>query len=344
MFQRNFAFLSLSLIAAAALGGCAKQENEKPGFIPGYVSQDYGPLVISADELARGQAGTLEQNTDHKAWSSWWYPMSEAVMYDGAGSPLAKYDRFAASVGVRTDAAGEEKAWRDGRFFGPTDGHCLNFAIASLTFDEPPSYIDYNNVRFTRGDLKALLIASSWEVEGIKQYGTAYVPNGRTDPMDIRPEEFHRVVQAELFGKRRGFIVDIDPTEDTWNFPVYWAGIEYRPQGPGVLDVTMTLKVAESRLRKDDGTPDLEFAGTSPLVLPYMTYRLYGETQADGSFRVVRGEWTGDALRAHPDYLLVLPTQLQRSAKRDYRFPDRQPSLTPELVDLIFQKGKRGPS
>ena len=70
-----------------------------------------------------------------------------------------------------------------------------------------------------------------------------------------------------------------------------------------------------------------DYVGTDVVTFEY-TYDLFGRWQADGTFHVEYGEWTGDSRDYHPDFVTVLPEPMKRKS--------RNPEVDPAVVDNIL--------
>jgi hypothetical protein len=296
--------LTLAVLAlSAAAPGCGSAEPVEAE--PGSVIADYGPLVIGKADFDLAAGGDLSVELERRPWSAWWNPMSDNYMYNGPTSPLAKYDAYAASKGIRTNAAEIEE--RNRRLFTHSKwaGHCHAWAYASLLADEPIR----DSKGFTPGEQKALLIKLFWNVEGLKAYGQKNTGRN-SDYNDIYPDQFHRLVVGELFEKKQGFVMDRDPGEEVWNYPVYGADFKFVKDAgdKSILHVTLALKMADPQVYKlgSDDTPDYEYRGTRAITVFY-TYDLKGRYDEAGNFRVQSGVWTGASADYHPDFVTVLP-------------------------------------
>ena len=286
------------------------------------VTRDYGPLRV--------QEGEFEVVSERKPWSSWWYPVRNAYLFQGQGgelSPLEKFDLYSVKArGRKTHAAYYE---RD-NLYDPVavawEGLCHAWSIASLMEPEPTRPLVLKGVSFGVGDLKALLVKTYEEVDGLKRYGQRYDGDRLSQYDDIYPDQFHRFVQAELFEERRSFIMDKDPGVAIWNTPIWKAflKITHDPDDLKVMHVTTWLTGASPFVDRYD------FVGTLPVSFEY-TYDLWGDPQADGTLAVRYGEWTGTSRDYHPDFVTPMP---------DSALPHRSKNVELDLagVNEILQR------
>lgn len=162
-----------------------------------------------------------------------------------------------------------------------------------------------NGITFSVGDQKALLVEAYTDASGFPMYGTRLRGNGLDDPAKMYPDQFHRLIQAELIEKGQPFVMDKHIGDEVWNLPIYQADIQVEKDSsnPYVLHVTTYLGAAWYV------TGDEDFVGTSLKVIdPAYTYDLYGIPQGDGSLEIYWGEWTGRSKEIHPDFIVTKPS------------------------------------
>jgi hypothetical protein len=286
----------------------------------------YGPL-IEVD-------GTREYYVESSInpWSGPWYALADDYLFQGAHSPLQKYDAYAQKVhGIKTAAAEFERK----HFYRPEgeswSGRCDAWAIVSVMEPEPkldhPVVLD--GIEFTQGDLKALLTLSYEELDGVEQFGQRYNGDFQSLPSDIYPEQFHKILKIELEQKKRPFIIDKDPGIAVWNAPVYAAYIKIKKstENPNVLNVETGLRVGQPH----DPSMGYESDIQGNVVIE-LTYDLIGIPLSDGTFRVIYGVWTGLSERHHPDFVWILP---QSKSRRSLNSEIRN-----EIVDEIIKKAR----
>jgi hypothetical protein len=263
-----------------------------------------GPLIV--------QEGRYSRKTEKVPWPASWYPKSEDYLFKGDSAPLRKYDLYTKNAHALTTHAAEfeqKHFYRPGEV--PSAGRCDSWAIASILSPAPfiKQPIELNGVLFSTGDLKALTVLSYGDVEGIVQYGQRFNGDYRSIPDDIYPDQFHRILQSELFGKGRPFIVDRDSSVEVWSTPIYEAELLMvrDPENTHIMHVHSTLKgMNPSGLEM---SPD----NTEPQeVLLEYTYDLYGQPLLQGGLSVVAGEWTGASVKIHPDFAWTLPETVNR--------------------------------
>ena len=279
----------------------------------------YGPLYVTE--------GEFEAESKIKPWSSWWFPTKETVLFQsqsGRLSPLEKYDLFAQRVrnGVAS-AANYEREYLYDPDASTWEGLCNAWAAASLYEPEPTASRIMKGIEFSVGDQKAVLIKSYEEVEGLHPFGQRYQGDRVSVFDDIYPDQFHRVVQAELIQNGRPFIMDKDPGVPVWNTPVWKAQgqITRDPSDANLLHVDLWLTGASPFVDTYD------FVGTLSVAFEY-TYDLYGQQQPDGTWEIEYGVWTGRSMDFHPDFVTVLPEKPKHASKNR--------NLDPDVVSAIF--------
>lgn len=305
---RRLRVVCTGVCAAAALSACGVEKVEVVR-IPmperaarlSQVTDEFGPLVV--------REGEFEVESERRPWSAWWYPIRDTYLFESGErgrSPLEKYDHYASFYHDRPGAdAGaawfeKENVWDPNA--NPWEGHCNAWAAASIAEEEPVAGAKINGLEFGIGDLKALLVKSYEDVPGLKSYGQRNNGDRKGIYDDIYPDQFHKLIQTELFERGRPFIMDKDPGLPVWNTPVWKAQvrIERDPADAGVVHATSWIFGASPFVDSYD------YVGTLSVAFEY-TYDLFGNFDAEGGFHVTRGEWTGKSLDYHPDFVTTVP-------------------------------------
>lgn len=261
-----------------------------------------------------------------KPWSSWWYPLWQDTLFKGKNgelSTLEKYDTYNATYGRRRTAAA---AYERDNVYDPRaaswSGRCDAWALASILEPEPKRTIQQGNLTFTVGDLKALLLETYEKVPRLPLVGARF--NGEWNDVydDVAPDDLHRVLEQELFQKRRAFIIDEDAGPEVWNEPAWKAitRIERDANKEDVVHVHTWLFLASPHVE------DRNFVGTIEDSREY-TYDLIGHWDGD-DFQVKKGRWTDRSQWDHPDYAIVIPERVQRGSFN--------PQIYPDAVDRIL--------
>ena len=299
--------------ATAVLGltGCGSSANpSRPGVARVAAPSTRTPAELTATQVygpLKVQSGEFDAQAAVTPWSSWWYPLNEKRLFEGTGgnlSPLEKYDAYARATGKNTHASDFERQ----NLYDPEasgwEGLCNAWAAASILEAEPTQSITAQGITFKPSDQKALLLKAYEHVEGLTQFGLRFDGNRGDDPDDIYPDQFHKILQEELFLKGHAFIMDKDPGVPVWNEPVYkaFATISADKTDATTDHVSLWLTWADS------ASTDPDFQGTRDVNSKY-TYDLVGDRQADGSLNVVYGVWTGESVDNHPDFVTVLPAK-----------------------------------
>ena len=313
MLQKNrLGFVSALIGMTVCFAGCGKKA---PDSVTGLAASSHISYPVRpADELtATADYGTLivkpgqtQATWTKKPWSSWWYPLNETTLFESSGTDLAtlqKYDLYNQKAhGTASTAAAYEKQYIYDPQASGWEGLCNAWATAALMEPEPTQPITKQGITFGVADQKALLLKTYEEVPGLKVYGQRYDGNPGDDYADIYPDQFHLVMLSELFEKGRPFIIDKEAGVPVWNEPVYSAltTITADPRDTSLLHVDTWLSWADS----GDVPPD--FVGTRKVNHEY-TYDLHADALPDGSYQVYYGEWTGDSVKEHPDFVTIVP-------------------------------------
>jgi hypothetical protein len=315
--------IPLMVFGVLALGatGCGKAGAAAPGQDSGKLivpdrpaelllaTAHYGPLSVREGDTDLVQADT-------RPWSSYWYPYANDLLVtasarNGGQATLDKYDKYSAAVFNKKSAAVAEEI-RSGAYNPQAEkweGHCGSWSIASVLEAEPAlptKGVTVGGVTFYTRDVKALMIKSYENIVDNKQFhyfGQSQDDDGVEDGQSIYPDQFHRVMQAELFDKHRPFIMNEDHEGQVWNTPVWEAEstISGDANDPHVMHVHTLAQGAQSDLVSPD------YAGPSQDTTYEYFYDLYGTLQPDGSFLVAYGKWTGKSVKAHPGFVMAFP-------------------------------------
>ena len=297
------------------------------------VTDKLGPLVVNP--------GTFHASAKLQPWSGWWYPKRERTLFDrgpGLQAPLQKYDAYVTlKSGQNPGAAAFEE--ENIFFYNPggaaSDGLCDALSGASLLEAEPLAPLTLNGIHFEVQDLKALLIKTYENLEGLTTLGERN-NNANNDFQDLYPDQFHRFIQHELLEHGRPFYYDRDPSSVVWNTPVYRMDGEIvaDPSDAHLFHVDLTLVSASPFV--DQTALGMNYVGRLE-VLHHYTYDLLGDEAADG-FHVRDGAWTADSVDYHPDFVTLLPNSL---AHPDLARTSGNPRLDTKIVDEILSQAIR---
>jgi Transglutaminase elicitor len=203
-------------------------------------------------------------------------------------------------------------------WFGICDGE----SEAALVFPEPMETKKINGIVFYPHDIKALLgyftamsdPSRKLIFAGKKAYtsAVAFDPDGRpTDPVyrDTNPGLFHLALTNYLGLRHRGLVAAAVPSGMTLNFPIAAYTVEssviitdptelaalkkFNPHAASINKITTAVTYADSHrvLENVDGV-DQTF------TVQY-TYNL----EIDAAGNVIGGEWLGDSIKNHPDFI-----------------------------------------
>jgi len=221
---------------------------------------------------------------------------------------LARYDDFAKLISNYT---GSSRDFEEANVYDPTaskwSGLCHAWALAAIMEKEPSQPVNKNGITFRVQDLKALLIKTYESSNPKEVYGQRN--NAEFDSVyeDLYPEQFHRILEAELFEKKTPFIMDFDAGFQVWNVPVYSALLRIKKdeQDPNLMHVKLNIDVVSPFVE------DPSYVGMHTMTMLY-TYDLYGSWDSSNKFTVDFGVWTGRSRRDHPDFVTVKPAEVER--------------------------------
>jgi hypothetical protein len=278
----------------------------------------YGPLSV--------QEGTVSAEASITPWSSYWFPFRDDFLFaprSGQGSPLQRHDAYTArALGWSTTATTYEHDHLYDNQAESWAGRCGAWALASILAPEPRTPLTRNGVYFRVSDQKGLLIETFDQVTGLTQIGVRYEGRWDDDYADIYPNDFHRVLQAELIQGKRPIIIDSDAGIEVWHQPLYKVTTTIqRDSSRGDLVHVSTFVTGASA-----HVADIDFTGTLDEKREY-TYDLHG-SWSHGSFDVTSGEWTDRSRWDHPDYVILMPQTVQRSSTN--------PEVVVSAVDQIL--------
>lgn len=338
-------FASLALALAMSATGCGKAGATPPSdesgrlVVPDRPKQllqataHYGPLSVREGDTDLVQADT-------RPWSSYWYPYSNDLLVaasprNGGQATLDKYDKYSAAVFNKKSASVAEEI-RSG-LYNPMaekwEGHCGSWSIASVLETEPalPTQgVAAGGVTFFTRDVKALMIKSYETVDNSQfHYFGQSQDDEIEDGQNIYPDQFHRVMQAELFDKHRPFIMNEDHEGQVWNTPVWEAEstVVADANDAHLMHVHTLAQGAQSDLVTQD------YAGPSQNTTYEYFYDLYGTSQPDGSFLVAFGKWTGKSVKSHPGFVMALPP---KGTKINHASANKEVDL--QVLQDIFSK------
>ena len=266
------------------------------------VRSEFGGLTLKESDL-----GTWTKVESTRPWAGYWYPMRSTDLFSGSSSPMAKFDRILIAKGRAGGAAAWESDLHQSMPADSWEGLCDAWAKASISVAEPTKSIVFLGVEFEVKDQKALLLKSYQRSEA-KRYGVRYQGNAATDGtyQDIRPESFHRLFTSLLGESKRAFYIDDDAGVQVWSKPVFsvrWKA-ELDPSVPNALLVKAAVDMVSER-----STPDNRPTSIDDTVRMIYDYRLFYSRSGNGALDVLAGEWIGNSVNIHPDFVETLTPQ-----------------------------------
>ncbi len=289
---------------------------------------------LNLDRLPK--SGTVD--TAKTPYTGSWYPQkSGGTSRDsGNGNVLQKYDK------AFHNAENKAVQWeQDHHTVSTSDpsagwaGHCNGYSAAASRHAEPKKTVKRGDVEFFPKDIKALLaeihMAAKFYFLGGNRCGAANSstltsPGSREDPFymgecdDVNPATFHTAFTNWVGIQKHPIIVDISSKEQVWNYPhfKYESTIETVTASQasqlirGVEEPTyrfnssakgwrkVTTKVYYSHAYEKEYLQS-ELKEADKIASKTYTYIL--ELDAEG--RIIGGEWTGESIQSHPDFLWV---------------------------------------
>ena len=226
-------------------------------------------------------------------------------MFNDYNAPLAKLARILARRGYQNAIV----AWEEERYDpGATDtweGLCEAWAVAAGRIPEPTATISVSGEVLKISDQKAIL-TKLHQLFPRDVYGVIYRGDAATDGtyQALRPEAFHRLASVMLGERRRALVMDDDPGIEVWSKPVYRMKSSFAIDPSDRTRVKVRTHLYTLNQRRG---PSEDLTGIGDVVQVLLEYNLYIDRQdaRGGGFRVVAGEWTGNAYEYHPDVLVV---------------------------------------
>jgi hypothetical protein len=209
------------------------------------------------------------------------------------------------------------------------EGVCDGWTASAIQFAEPAP-VEITNpegivIPFGSSDVKALM-SYDVSINAVKgamasRFVGAYcvtpwgIKVGSPKCVDINPGAFHVIVANQIGLKKESFAVDIDPTKETWNQPVY--GFEFEVRGTTKSEHASTAYIVHAKFKYAEDDP--ENAEEKKNVFTWEptvgTSRYNGGVmeldyilEVDFAGRITGGEWLGASKGNHPD-LFWMPTK-----------------------------------
>ncbi|MBC8872810.1 MAG: hypothetical protein H8E44_25535 [Planctomycetes bacterium] len=188
-------------------------------------------------------------------YSGYYYPDKDG----GTVSSLRKYDQ--AFHHGRQLATSHER-WDSTAFKEPVPGllgtlgvartpewygHCNGWAAAAIRHAEPRTSVVRSGVVFSPSDIKGLL-------------AELYVYNhhimlGGANEEPISAAAFHAIITNWLGRKKHSLGIEVDPSEEKWNYPAFAYATSSAKRSARRVEVTMNVAYAENSYREWDESP-----------------------------------------------------------------------------------------
>lgn len=285
--------------------------------------------VTESFGLAKIQEGVFSAQSKTIPWSGPCYPPSHQSCDH---SPLRKYDRYNyKEKGSLTTAAQFHVETLQLNSASSAEMFCRAWAFASILEPEPLNRrsVLLGEDFFTPGDLKELLIRSYEILDQVTQVGHEYQDEGSVRRADIYPDQFHRIIQKELFENQKSFVISKEPGGRVLYTPIYKAVIKVKLDSH--LSYLYHVETTLTGIEPFSRIANPNISGKRETLLFY-TYDLYGTPDEDGQIQVSYGEWTEKSIESHPDYAWIVPNEKRRRSEN--------PEINAALVDEILAKAR----
>jgi len=227
-------------------------------------------------------AGSETVEVSVTPWSGYWWPHLKGenlLGYQGQPAPMEKFDVL---HGLNRACIEWERAHHYDPDGEPWAGHCNGWAAVAVAEQEPTAPVTVDGVTFYVGDQKAL-----WTEAYQDAIGEIYGNN--PDGSGIDPLTFQTMLQTYLRDNDMPILMDEDLSIEVWTYPIYRYDMSWTDDG-NTRHVTITVVAASDFVNPD-------YVGTLATTWTY-TYDL---TLSGGV--PVSGQWTGDSIEDHPQFL-----------------------------------------
>lgn len=235
-------------------------------------------------------AQTDSGRADRIPWSGSYWPMQNDALIAG---PLSKYDAI-----TGRHAAELERSINPPNVAHPIWlGYCHGWAAASVIDAEPRTPLiataaNGRKIALSVGDQKGMLTASHTNDQA-QQFGMRFDGNPTDDEHDIGPDRLWEILRLYLGEHKVPIILDIDPTEDVWNYPVWQYRVDYQRNA-----AQSDLYKAKMSLWMADDDVEADFVGTKHAGLQLdFTFKTH-----NGAILMGSGKWVGESVHTHPDF------------------------------------------
>ncbi|MBP9707841.1 MAG: hypothetical protein KBD78_09355 [Oligoflexales bacterium] len=295
-----------------------------------------GDFVLNLDRMK------LESSSKTEPYSGYWYPETNAgldIDVSGSGlSPLAKWDRA-------FNTAGAAVSWERTHHHSDVSwaGHCNGFASSSQRHKEPDRSVMRNGIEFTAKDVKALLaevymgtkyfFLGGSRCEQVGTIGSNINNRHRSETLgaceDINPGTFHAALANWAGERKHPLIFDRSVNNEVWNYPLFFYSVTKKQEvSEGqALDILRQSNRDSYTINKGavyfyDINIVVGFANAlnQEKILGGVPEKK-GETytyvlELNAEKEIIGGEWYGDSISKHPDFLWVALEPMQGSGTR----------------------------
>jgi hypothetical protein len=267
-----------------------------------------------------------------------WYPQKYGGTSrdSGLGSPLKKYDKaFSAGTTKAHDWERKYHTVASGSRHQDWAGHCNGYSASAQRHAEPRNSVKRGAVIFTPLDIKALLAEVHMSAKFYFLGGnrcalseSARLPsaNGRGEILalddcdDVNPGTFHLAIANWIGLKNQVIIMDRSPKDQVWNFPYFKYATSFKSvsaseamrlvSGVASTSYKYNLKAANFRSVTTTVTHAVAYE-TESLTKNVLAERRHASQnytyiiELDDYGRIIGGEWTGESVQKHPDFIWV---------------------------------------
>ena len=226
------------------------------------------------------------------------------------------------------------------------EGVCDGWTASAIQFAEPAPVNLINPegilIPFGSSDVKALMSYDVSINQKDGELGSVFVGKycisslgmklGTANCSDINPGAFHVILANQIAMKKESLAVDIDPTRETWNQPVY--GFEFQIKGATKSEHAPVAYLVHAKLKYAEDDPESveEKKNVFTWEPTVGTPRYNGAVmeldyilEVDYSGRITGGEWLEASKSNHPD-LFWLPTKkIQFTKEFDFLYKVYKP-------------------
>jgi hypothetical protein len=243
----------------------------------------FAAIMILISFVTTTFAATEVARTQHNIWSGYWWPTAKKEIL----IPLKIYDSLTGHKSSEFAASqipsGEIPHWW---------GLCHAWSAASVLENEPTKSARIGSQNINVGDQKGWLsVCHDNDISNI--YGDRFGDGVNDNKLDIAPDELWQILRRYIKEMKTPIILDLDPSEEVWNYPCYAYKVEHKPvsEGSNIHEGTLSIWCADSGVPKN-------FIGLKSV---FQRYKFQVEMQ-ENNIVMGTGKWIGESIEKHPDF------------------------------------------